>query len=244
MKITNTFKTANIILITVAAITAIMFYLRNSEADSSNILDRVSQRLALENKARNLAEVGNLDGAIKFYKEAMESQYIDYDYDKNTSLASIREIYKWKGEYEKALVIINEMLGKSPNAVYFLMEKKEIEALVLFTKSKDKKYIYGHIDKIREEYKNQLPPVKYLPYSVMYISDILRLYDTIGDHDAGIAFIDEILAYFRTGKAGDPKPGRVDAEYMKVREAFELDKKECAKGRATQALIQSDYFPW
>lgn len=70
------------------------------------------------------------------------------------------------------------------------------------------------------------------------------LYDTIGDYDAGIAFIDEILAYFRTGKAGDPKPGWVDAEYMKVREAFEQDKAQGTKGRATKALIQSDYFPW
>ena len=73
---------------------------------------------------------------------------------------------------------------------------------------------------------------------------ILRLYDAIGDHDAGIKFIDENLAYFRTGKAGDPKPGKVDAEYMKIREAFKKDKAEGTKSRATKALIQSDYFPW
>ena len=33
-------------------------------------------------------------------------------------------------------------------------------------------------------------------------------------------------------------------EYLKVREAFEQDKAEGKKGRATQVLIQSDYFPW
>ena len=76
------------------------------------------------------------------------------------------------------------------------------------------------------------------------VSDALRLYDTIGAHDEAIAFIDMILAFFRTGKAGDPKPGWVDAEYMKVREAFEKDKAAGTKGSATKALLKSDYFPW
>ena len=93
----------------------------------------------------------------------------------------------------------------------------------------------------------------------MYVSNILRLRDTIGDYDAGIKFVDECINYFKKAdieKSGVYKPGRVDNEFVKIREAFEQDKAEGKKGcvgkkpgevcmgRATKAIIQSDYFPW
>jgi integrase len=133
---------------------------------------------------------------------------------------------------------------------------KEYLAMMKLQESNDSEAVVRHINLIKTKYKNLMPPFGYDLSGIRHITTILRLHNTIGDHDAGIAFIDEILAYFRTGKAGDPKPGRVDAEYMKVREAFEQDKVEgfkgCAgsppgqvcMGRATKALIQSDYFPW
>lgn len=210
----------------------------------TSALDRVSQRMAIENQAKKMAESGNLDQAISLYKKATQPQYINYAYDQNTALGAMREIYKWKGEYGNAMAIIDKSLENTPNAKHFIMEKREIEALAVYGSTTNPQVIYQHIADIRSQYADQLPPTKYLFHSTVYISDIFRLYDTIGDHDAGIAFIDEILAYFRAGKAGDPKPGRVDAEYIKIRDAFELDKKEGTKGRATKALIQSDYFPW
>lgn len=127
---------------------------------------------------------------------------------------------------------------------------------------------------MREKHKNEFPPLGYDSGSGVYqIATILRLYDTIGDHDAGIKFIDEILTFLRgrkkdRGEAYDlydriktveqatscMKVGPKDnpdwhgckflKEYFLVREAFEKDKAESTKGRATKALIQSDYFPW
>jgi len=146
------------------------------------------------------------------------------------------------GKYQEALnEINNSSLEFNPDF------KLELEALLQAQETKSNESIYKYIDSLKEKYKDSLPPVAYNTFSSIPISTILRLYDTIGDSDGGIAYIDMCIDFFKQQdikKYGKYKPGNADEEFLKVREAFEKDKAEGKKGRATRALIQSDYFPW
>ena len=154
-------------------------------------------------------------------------------------------------------------------------EIQEINALLEYKKTGSKEPVYKHIEFLRVRYKSMLPPKRYQStgYSTIVTSEIIRLYDHIADYDAGIAFVDSVVNYFYSKnkslrrvttsqealkKAEERGKHWRDYkkiyEYLKVREAFEADKKEGRQscvgktgvciGRATQALIQSDYFPW
>ncbi len=200
---------------------------------------------SLEKEGKVLFRSGKYDQALEVFHKANDPKYWLYEGRPNGFAESyIREIHVMREEYDKALERIEKLLPLVAGNQHFMDQKEEYEALIQYKNTKDPKYVYDYIKTLGARYSNKLPPIGYKLTSVIQIGTILRLYDTIGDQDAGIAFIDEVLVYFRTGKAGDPKPGPVDAEYMKVREAFEKDKAEGTKGRATKVLIQSDYFPW
>ena len=236
-------------------------------------IKKVSSRTAIEKKAKEAAEAGDLDKALELYKEAIAPIYIDREYQKGTAMGGMAEIYKWRGEYEKALETMDWFLRDNPNPEAALLEKHEIEVLMDYRNTGLPRQVYAHIDLVKERNKKWLPPNGYGVGAGIVISDILRLYDTIGDHDAGIAFIDEILNWtFKTNRPEFPHLQNVKAaadaekcmnmktpdgymrpdsrackwlrEYLLIREAFEKDKAEGTKGRATKALIQSDYFPW
>ncbi len=210
----------------------------------------------LEKQGRDLEKLGEFDEAIMKYKEAVEFDVRIYGSDKGRPLASIAEVYQKKGNYGEALKILKRLREFHPKHEYYIDWEKELNALIESQTAQTYRPVYDYIKNYRQKHASEMPPMKYTFGSIRPISTVLHLYSTLGDHDAGIKFIDEILAYFRTGKAGDPKPGKTDAEYLKVREAFEQDKREGFKGcagtkpgevcigRATQALIQSDYFPW
>lgn len=163
-------------------------------------------------------------------------------------------VYVATARYELAAQSIDEFLKILPGDSQLLEDKKQYQLLAHYRDSGDPKPLIAFIEEFKGKYANDLPPLSYR--SVPNISTILHLYNITGHHDEGIRFIDEVLAYFRTGKAGDPAPGRVDAEFLKVREGFERDKVEGFKGcagvkpgdecvgHAMWALIKSDYFPW
>lgn len=208
-------------------------------------------RNALQEEARVLKKQGLYERALEKYREAILPKMLTFEWQASTARGAIIEIYCLQGRYDEALEDMKWFVAG--NSEKFTPWLNEIKALAEYQASGDAKMVYDHISWLKETKKKFSPPAYADDQTV---STILRLYNTIGAHDAGIKFIDEILAYFRTGKAGDPKPGKVDAEYMKVREAFERDKRDgfkgCAgslpgqvcMGKATKALIQSDYFPW
>jgi tetratricopeptide (TPR) repeat protein len=241
-------------------------------------LKKVYSRVGLEKQARRLAEAGNVDEAIDLYQQAIRPEYISQDHQKSTAIGSMMEIYKWKQNYGKAL----EMADWFSNASAMVPEKREIVALEEFQETGNARKVYEHIELLNKENQGEIPPHGRGLESELLISDILRLYNTIGDHDAGIKFIDECMEYLYYRKSPDSKrvntskeayryviepgektPHRLDWlfykdlwEYLKIREAFEQDKadgfKGCANskpgevcmGKATKALIESDYFPW
>ena len=211
---------------------------------------KIFEQERLIKDGNDLVEQGRYDEAIAKYQEAMKPELLLHDYDIGPPIFLMSKALKFQGKYEEALHQINEVLKKHPDVHEgnWHDQKLELEALI---KSRDTglpEPVYEHIKYLREKYKNQLPPVGYSGYSgysINIISPLIRLYDHIGDYDGGIAFIDELIAYYSNQKHGfDPKKRKYDADVLKIREAFEQDKAEGKKGRATRALIQSDYFPW
>lgn len=209
-------------------------------------MHKIGARRSLELEGKKLFRMGRYEDALAKYAEANSPKYdLRENLPYHGSSFYMREIYFMQGRYEEALRDLETLVTLFPEHVPYKDEKKEYEALIQARNMGSNRPIYDCIEYLRAKHKDHLPPLGYtFGTGASTITTLLRLYDTVGDHDAGIAYIDEILAFFRTGKAGDPKPGRVDAEYIKVREAFEQDKASGTKGRATKALIQSDYFPW
>jgi tetratricopeptide (TPR) repeat protein len=210
--------------------------------DYNSVMKLISIQHQYEQQGKLHVEQGKYEEAIENFDKAIELDVKINGGDRGRPMAFKIKALSYKGNYQAALTLMNYLISAHPKHEHYKDWKEELEMLSIQNLEERNKKIYGYIDRLKEKYSERLPPRGYWAY--LEIPAILRLYDTIGDNDAGIKFIDEILAYFRTGKAGDPKPGKVDAEYMKIREAFEKDKSEGTKGRATKALIQSDYFPW
>jgi len=241
----------------------------------------ITRRLVLEGKA--LLRQGRYSEAEQKFITADDPKYWLYEgRPSGTARAWLRAALVAQGKYEEALESVRDNLSIIPDHAPSLDEQLVYQAMIKSRDSNDMKPIYGAVNALREKYADILPPQKYIGIGTLStIATILRLYDTIADYDAGIAYIDEILGFLKERRKakGDstyvlydlesaqaatecmnrPKPNpnylgcKFVREYLLIREAFEQDKAEgrgsclgkpeCV-GRATQALIKSDYFPW
>lgn len=226
-----------------------------------NDLQKIGVTHQLEQEGRALVKEERYQEAEQKFIAADDSRYWLYQGRPNGMARGwLRDLYKYEGRFEEALDNLNYELKLSPTNQSSLDEKALHETLIKYRDQGDEKVIYGLVDIIKTQYVQRIPPGGYDPIaSLRPLSNILRLYNTIGDHDAGIKMLDECLEYFKRQdieKYGAYKPGHVDEAYMKVRAGFEQDKAEgfkgCAgqkpgevcMGHATKALIDSDYFPW
>jgi tetratricopeptide (TPR) repeat protein len=226
-------------------------------------IKKVGQRNTLERQAKKLAESGQLTEAVKLYQEAIKPELINQEHEKSTAIGAMTEIYKWQSKYNEALTVYGWFLRHEQPTQTALDEQREIMALIEYQERGNASEILKHINYFKKEHAHALPPKGYTFGAAIIISDILRLYDTIGDYDTGIAYIDECMAFFKKKdieKYGEYRPGYADEEFLKVREGFEREKANggptCGRwgtkdengvyciGDATKALIQSDYFPW
>ena len=116
-------------------------------------------------------------------------------------------------------------------------KKTELDSLFEAEKTGSKEPIYNAIKVIKENNKGVLPPQKYQFYADGVASQIIQLYDRIGDLDGGIAFIDSLLS-------SKEMHSQSRKNYLEIRQAFSDDKASGAKGNATEALIKSNYFSY
>ena len=233
----------------------------------------VVESVRLVHQAKSLEEQGRYEEALKKYHDALAHELNKYRWEEASARGGIVKVYINMKRYDDALNAMDWFLEENKNPKAALERIKEIKELKKYQKTNDPQGVHEYIKFYRKEYEHFLPPKNWFAGSDIYISTILRLYDTIGDHDAGIKFIDEILDWtHQTDNDFKHLKGRINdsqqasecigldkpvkernpdwrackwlREYLLVREAFEKDKAEGTKGRATQALIQSDYFPW
>jgi len=210
---------------------------------------KILKQNQLENEGRKLIKRGFYHEAIEKFRQADVPTLRVSGYQPTIAKGLIREVYWIQGKYDQALAELLPLLETNPKQESYIDEKQELEALISAHDKQATKPVYDYLDFFKRKYKKELPPKKYWFGSLGIATTIIRLYDHIGDSTGGIAFVDQILAY----KKLRPK---ARSEYLKVRESFEHDKKEGFKGcldakvgtgcmgRATQVLIQSDYFPW
>ncbi len=241
--------------------------------ESVDGMQLVFRQNALEKEGKYLEKAMNYEDAERKYLQAIDmgkTQTPRPDYGRPTMFYA--RVLQKEGRYSEALETFLEFSKQQDINDHFEDRIRELESLLEYQSSGTAEPVYQYLKTLREKYKHKLPPNGL--WSGSEITTIIRLYDTIGDHDAGIAFIDEILAWayenepaleplrdHRIKTAGEAvecasKDKPVEerdpnwrgcswlAEYLLVREAFEKDKVEGTKGRATQALIQSDHFPW
>lgn len=226
------------------------------------------EEIRLESEGYDLERQFRYAEALKKYEKALELDKYQDERLQGAPLAYISSLLHKQGKYEQALEKIKILCSMAPDEK-FQIKAKELEALVQYQKTGDPKRVYEYIEYFKEKQKRFLPPEAGDPSEA---TTILRLYDTIGDYDAGIQFIDMVINWFydkshefrnvkRVTSSQEAaefmeenlpekqrKPGWKAYLFMRdcylIREAFEQDKRDGAKGRATQALIQSDYFPW
>ncbi len=215
-------------------------------------INKIFRRTDIEDEAGKLFKGGFYDEAIQKYREAILPSVLNNDHEQCYARMSIVDIHRHQGKFELALEELQWFLKRNPSKEEYIEERLKLEALLEARNLQSKEPTLRHINFLRENHKNEIPPKMYGARATLYISQIIRLYDYIGDANSGIAFVDQILAYF--SRRNNVK--KIVARYLKVRQAFEQDKQEGFKGcldtkpgtvcmgRATQALIQSDYFPW
>ncbi|GEM_PF-1304731 len=241
----------------------------DSQKSYDDGLRLVFSQHAYEEEARSLERAYKYDEAIMKYRKAMEIEEKRPRVFRGGINFDIARILQNQGKYQEALDLLNNNPYRNPKHEYGNDRIDELKALVEYQKTGEPKAVYNYLNSYMEKYKKGFPPNG---HGVTCITTVLRLYDAIGDHESGINYIDVILNWtyetdkeFKTVKHvktsqeatelmqenlpkrdRDPnwKAYRWIREYLLVREAFEQDKRDGTKGRATKALIQSDYFPW
>ena len=238
------------------------------------------QRL-LEEIDRHIVN-GEMDSALRVLDKATAPD-LDVGAQKPLADRRKRMIFYIQGRHKEAKEIAENIYRSRQfdiadlNRVPYEIEIRMYEAFISGDESGHPIPIYQLIQQVREENKNALPPNAFTGDTPWRSGEIIRLYDHIADYDAGISFIDGIVDYLyqkhtpllkrwsvqkpsgshearAVGKEKGIRVFRQISEYLKIREAFEQDKREgrpscvgarkpCV-GRATKALIESDYFPW
>jgi len=227
------------------------------DATQGDSMGKAFQQAKLEKEGRALLRQGLYDKALIKFLQADDPALKLKGFQDTVAKGLIRETYYLKGEYEKALEALNPLVQMNPTQWNWQNEKTELEAIIKTRDSGSAEAVRQFIEYMGIKYKDILPPRKYdINITTTVASAIVRSYDQIGDYDGGVAFVDSVIKYDETGKAGKTakKYARtMKNPYFQVRIAFEQDKQEGKKGcmgqpgcvgRATKALIQSEYFPW
>ncbi len=215
--------------------------------DKKDSLSRVMSQESLMREGRLLMDQGEYEKAFKKYQEAADPIYIKHQYERRSPVYGMMRACVMLKDYKKASEVFRWVYDNSPNDIQVQIRRNELDALIEWQKTDRKDLVYKVIEETKITFNDQMPPLNYAGMGPYMVTTILRLYDTIGDHDAGIAYIDEVMKYFDEldmKNYGEHRLGKVDKEYLKIRKAFEQDKAEGSKGRATRALIASTHFPW
>lgn len=223
---------------------------RNVEAEEKGA-NVIWQRNEIENEARWLVKKGRYEEAILKFREATNPAILNHDYEASTARGLIFRLLNMHARFDEALQELQYFIKGNPNGTGWVDAKLEIDALMESRATNSSEPVLKYIQYLKEKYQKDLPP-KGVRDSVA--TTIMRLYDYIGDYDEGIKFVESFLIFYQ--KIGPGNPYQPANPYFQVKQAFLEDKKEnrksfvgappgtCCIGRATKAIIHSNYFPW
>ena len=210
------------------------------------------QQAVMIKKAREEVDLGQYKNALKILDDALAVPGLrDVAFDRAFALSTKVSIYLIMSDYENAKKIFTETQKWYPDDHLLMAEFQQIDALLEYTKTMNADSVYAFIENLKKLRKQSLPPVNIDGGTV---ATIFRLYDVIGDYDAGIALANECISFYhKVNISKGLKP--VDAiDYVRIRTGFEESKRGERKicgdggktciGRATHAILQSDTLPW
>lgn len=214
----------------------------------------------LERQGRAFEKEGLFEEALEKYVQAADIGKAIGGFKDVVPSVFIVRVHQKQGKLEQSLDEVNQILKYLPQQEFYTEWQSQLVVLIKARNTKNIQPIYEHIDYLKNKYRKQLPPKRVVAgISDAVASTIIRLYDHIGDHDSGIKFMDEFINYY--SKIWKIKPEVLEGpgsknQYFLIKKAFLQDKAEGFKGciqakpgevcmgRATKALIDSDYFPW
>ena len=219
-------------------------YAENKISYNDENTQKIIKRHKIENEGWLLAKKGLYEEALIKYKEAQNPALLNYDYEKPE--LPIMILYIRQGKFEEALKNADEIMKKHPNE-YALNERLKILALIKARDTKNNKPICSYINYIKTKYPNYFPPKGYfVGMSDIFIGDFIHLYDYMRDYDAGIALMDGIIKYHTNHPNKNHRSAHIKdvAEYTRVKQAWEFDKKTGKHGHLQEVIKTSDIISW
>ena len=211
-------------------------------AQTDDRFARIYKQQILIQDGSALARQGQFDDAIIKFKRALQPDMLLHDYSDDVPVFLIARTLKLQRKYEEALKLLVPILNKYPDKESnWVDERKEIEALMVLRDTGSSKDIYAHINFLKQKNRKWLPPNPPTPTIIFVETTIFRLYDEIGDFDAGINFAEEFLKY---QKSRGIDPYQPINHYFQMKRAFEQDKREGRKGATMQLILRSKHFTW
>ncbi|MFA6601046.1 MAG: hypothetical protein WCU74_08560 [Candidatus Omnitrophota bacterium] len=196
------------------------------------INDQLYKRHQLQQQGSQLAKKGRYKEAIEKFREALDPKYIQDEDDKAFSLGKITQILVLLEEYDQALKEYewfveqsekNSMRQGVKNNGKARLRAEEIKALKAYQETGDSAPIQEYIKRYQERNAKSLPPDFQWGVGSVEVSTVLRLYDTIGDYDAGVKYVDEIMGFLQQRKKSRKEDYKI---YERIKTADEA--KRCA----------------
>lgn len=210
-------------------------------------MHKIVKRHEFEEEGWALVDRGLLNEAILKFRAATDPSLLNNEGDKVFALWAISDIYRYQGKLNEALELHEKyILPLNPSKDEYIEKRLELIALIRARETKSNKPIYDYINYLKTKYEKYLPPKGYAtPYSSK-IEDLIHLYDYMHDYDSGVAFIDEIIKYHTNhpNKSHRSAHAKDVAEYARVKQAWELDKKTGKHGHLQDVIKTSDFISW
>jgi len=208
---------------------------------------RQGRRNSYEHEGLQLAKQGQYEEAIAKFELAADSSLIVQEHEKGLAIGSIVRCYQRQNKFEEALKAYQWFIGQNKINDAAIEGEKELLSLLKAQGTKDNKPIYEYISYMKNKYAKYIPPNGYIVGETGILVDkLIHLYDYMCDYDPGIAFMDEMIKYHtqhpdknhRSAHAKDVK------EYIRVKEAWELDKETGQHGHLQEVIRTSDVISW
>ena len=193
----------------------------------------------IEREAKFLVENFKYEEAIVRYEDALSPVLIRNEHDKAQALWGIMQIHLLQGNYQLSLEELRWFINQRPDKENYIDKKMELEALIGARDTQSYEPIYRFIEYLKRKYEKYLPPKNWNPPMDAVISTIIQLYDYMGDSEAGIAFVENVLKH-----KAFKKPSDLRDDYYSIIEGFKNDSGKTGYGAPLKAIFQSDKLSW